>query len=754
MADVTELKDMIMSFRVSELQVLLGFAGRNKSGRKQELLSRCLLLIEKGCSTAIHIKIKDLYRRRFPANKPGISPTKAAVMAVGDPVSDSISSTKRGYNPYGGTLPYGAGGALDFSTKHGIASSTASPPSQVPVHPDVRFKRLPFYDILGELLKPSSLVPRGQTRFQENFFVFHLTPQQAQDVAMSRDTHISGRVDYTVQIQLRFCLLETSCEQEDSFPPSICVRVNGKMAPLPNPIPTNKPGVEPKRPSRPVNITTICRISPTVPNHINISWASELGRSYCVAVYLVRRLTSDILLQRLKQTGTRHPDHTRALIKEKLSQDPDSEIVTSSLRVSLQCPLGKMRMKIPARASTCTHLQCFDAPMYLQMNEKKPTWICPVCDKPAEFDKLFIDGLFTEILQSGIDFKEIKCTEDGMWHPLHEKEDKNDSHSPVIQSIEDSPNPTKQEGSVTCSGNDVIDLTETDDEDDVTMAVSVPDSNSSVGSPSSPSSTTSSSENAHSLSSPSVISLAPTTSAASGSSVPSLIPSRCVSPPVISLDTPPRLSVSPLSLPRSPRRTPHSNPRYSPYASPLVSPGTLSPAGRTVSSAASSTSTPLHHRGVSPTPSPPPAHSNVSSLSLSSLMAPPSTSSAYGSHPFYNPMFGNHLESMSDTDLDDILTSFASSGSAYPMSLMSSGMYNPYGGPSIPYSLASQMSFADPASAKDSLSSLYGRGLNSNRSTTTRSGTAAAATSNSGSSATMTASATSPSGSPSSHFGR
>ena len=49
-------------------------------------------------------------------------------------------------------------------------------------------------------------------------------------------------------------------------------------------------------------------------------------------------------------------------------------------------------MTIPARASTCTHLQCFDAPMYLQMNEKKPTWICPVCDKPAEFEKLFIDG--------------------------------------------------------------------------------------------------------------------------------------------------------------------------------------------------------------------------------------------------------------------------------------------------------------------------------------------------------------------------
>ncbi len=298
------------------------------------------------------------------------------------------------------------------------------------------------------------------------------------------------------------------------------------MSVFQNPIPTNKPGMEPKRPSRPVNITPICRISSTVPNQINISWASELGRvgrclsvralceekkpvtikvtlstkrknnrslpdlhvllivrihfvsrvavwskyfqSYCVAVFLVRKLSSDTLLGRLKQNGKRHPDHTRALsmfsaemfhsdlwnrhmvllvsentkcaffvaVKDKLRHDPDSEIATTSLRVSLNCPvsmkrrrwffsivmcveeplglfsikfgacrlkisavvcglffqLGKMRMTVPSRATTCNHLQCFDVQMFLQMNEKKPTWTCPVCDKAAEFSKLIIDG--------------------------------------------------------------------------------------------------------------------------------------------------------------------------------------------------------------------------------------------------------------------------------------------------------------------------------------------------------------------------
>ncbi|CAH1796045.1 unnamed protein product, partial [Owenia fusiformis] len=393
MADISELKHMVMSFRVSELQVLLGFAGRNKTGKKQELLQRALQLVQKGCSTPVQIKIRELYRR-FP------SKTSTA----------HTSPVKAPHNRQPNTLQDALGSPLDYS------KGAVAPSSQVPVHPDVNFRPLAFYDKLGELLKPSSLVPRGNSRFQETFFVFHLTPQQAQDIALSRDIRPDMRAEYTVQVQLRFCLLETSCEQNDNFPPSICVRVNGKMCPLPNPIPTNKPNVEPRRPPRPVNITPLCRISPTSPNHINISWSnSDFGRSFCVAVFLVRKLNSDILLHRLKQSGIRHPDHTRAQVKEKLAQDMDSEIATTSLRVSLNCPLGKMRMSTPGRCSSCTHLQCFDVPMYLQMNEKKPTWICPVCDKPAHYENLFLDGYFAEIIRDAQGETEIQFHADGTW---------------------------------------------------------------------------------------------------------------------------------------------------------------------------------------------------------------------------------------------------------------------------------------------------------------------------------------------------
>ncbi|XP_054880891.1 E3 SUMO-protein ligase PIAS2 isoform X2 [Poeciliopsis prolifica] len=265
-----------------------------------------------------------------------------------------------------------------------------------PVHPDVQMKPLPFYDVLDVLIKPSSLGASTAQRYhQEKYFIFALTPQQVREVCISRDFLPGGRRDYMVQIQLRFCLAETSCPQDDNFPNSLCIKVNGKLFPLPGFAPPPKNGVEQKRTGRPLNITSLVRLSSAVPNQISVTWTQEMGKTYSLSVYLVRQLTSPLLLQRLRMKGIRSPDHSRALIKEKLTADPDSEIATTSLRVSLMCP----------------------------MNEKKPTWICPVCDKKADYENLIIDGLFLEILNDCSDVDEIKFQEDGTWCPMRPKKD-------------------------------------------------------------------------------------------------------------------------------------------------------------------------------------------------------------------------------------------------------------------------------------------------------------------------------------------
>uniref|UniRef100_A0A672NQ13 E3 SUMO-protein ligase PIAS2-like n=1 Tax=Sinocyclocheilus grahami TaxID=75366 RepID=A0A672NQ13_SINGR len=468
---------MVSSFRVSELQVLLGFAGRNKSGRKHELLLRALHLLRSGCSTAVQIKIKELYRLRYPRTFDGLQDLAALKSSIksyfqidsGDTVVSSDLPLQTGHSDFLQQQQHlvGCDSPAFHESKPMMMNMQQQPtPLMAPVHPDVQMKSLPFYDVLDVLIKPSSLGTHAGQRFHhEKYFIFALTPQQVREVCISRDFLPGGRRDYMVQIQLRFCLAETSCPQEDNFPNSLCIKVNGKLFPLPGYAPPPKNGVEQKRPGRPLNITSLVRLSSAVPNQIVVTWAPEIGKTYSMSVYLVRQLTSPLLLQRLRMKGIRNPDHSRALIKEKLTADPDSEIATTSLRVSLMCPLGKMRLTVPCRAVTCSHLQCFDAALYLQMNEKKPTWICPVCDKKATYESLIIDGLFMEILNDCTDVDEIKFQEDGTWCPMRPKKETLKVSSPCIPKIDLVPPP---ETSSTKKG-DVIDLTlesSSDDEED------------------------------------------------------------------------------------------------------------------------------------------------------------------------------------------------------------------------------------------------------------------------------------------------
>ncbi|XP_018330903.1 E3 SUMO-protein ligase PIAS2 [Agrilus planipennis] len=515
--NIDELRNMLITFRVSELQMLLGFAGRNKSGRKTELQQRALELLRIR-SHPIQQKIKDLYKS---IQQSGGLNTPASTQSSGGNKDIPVPSLSPSMPQPQGNVPRGTSGVLssyvDTRTLAGRPapmytqnvyqqyqqqySQKPQPPlsNSYPIHPDVKFKRLPFFDVLADLLKPSSLVPQNNQRLQEGTFYFHLTPQQATDIASSRDMRPGSKCEYVKQVQLRFCLLETTCEQEDCFPPNVVVKVNNKLCPLPNPIPTNKPGVEPKRPPRPVNITPLVKLSPTVANNIHVSWAADYGRGYAITVALVHKRNSSDLLQRLKSRGVKHSDHTRGLIKEKLNEDANSEIATTCLRVSLMCPLGKMRMTTPCRSITCQHLQCFDASLFLQMNERKPTWNCPVCDKPALYDNLVIDGYFQDVLVSSLlssETKEIQLNRDGSWsvQTVEKKSiqkvnkipddsieiigddvevvissgDTGTSNGPTNNQIEcTSTDKAKEE---TPKKNDVVDLTVSDSDDDEPLA--------------------------------------------------------------------------------------------------------------------------------------------------------------------------------------------------------------------------------------------------------------------------------------------
>lgn len=83
---------------------------------------------------------------------------------------------------------------------------------------------------------------------------------------------------------------------------------------LQNPIPTNKPNTEAKRPPRPVNITPNVKLTPTTQNIISVSWCTDFNRNYVISVFLVKKLSSAQLLSGMKNLHKIQPsDSTRAM---------------------------------------------------------------------------------------------------------------------------------------------------------------------------------------------------------------------------------------------------------------------------------------------------------------------------------------------------------------------------------------------------------------------------------------------------------
>lgn len=120
------------------------------------------------------------------------------------------------------------------------------------------------------------------------------------------------------------------------------------------------------------------------------------------------------------------------------SLDEASDVKTSSVRVSLVCPLSQSRMTYPCRGIHCGHLQCFDAEAYIEFNHnqkmktkvKKPggrvqhvgdkRWICPVCHKLAPSNHLYIDRTVLKIARE-TSALEVEFDRSGSWKLMDDK---------------------------------------------------------------------------------------------------------------------------------------------------------------------------------------------------------------------------------------------------------------------------------------------------------------------------------------------
>lgn len=293
--------------------------------------------------------------------------------------------------------------------------------------PNVRLRPLPFNDLIEELIRPAGLISDRVTQRQnDSTLEFKLTVAQADALAMSPNTK---------QILIRFCHLDTTSEQDDNFPPDVTLLVNNQQVNLPPTITNpNKPNAPAKRPGQHVDITKLCKICPFVQNVINVKWfvdAHDPDRSYVIYVIIAEKMSSATLLQRIRERGLSDLESTKKLIL-----DSDTEVATMNLQSSLLCPLGKMRMSMPCKSKYCNHIPCFDALVYLQMNEKKSSWICPICYKPAYYRDLMVDGFFMDILNNTeLSVTEVKLNLDGTWNPVVKMEVPSSAKNPPPEVI-------------------------------------------------------------------------------------------------------------------------------------------------------------------------------------------------------------------------------------------------------------------------------------------------------------------------------
>ncbi|XP_037796758.1 E3 SUMO-protein ligase PIAS2-like [Penaeus monodon] len=262
----------------------------------------------------------------------------------------------------------------------------------------VFIKHDPFYDVHDTVLQ--NIIMKKSSEQMQLTFKFNLSPDQLENL----------RTDDTYQVQLRFCKLDTMREQPDYFPNSLQVAVNSDLLHI--------KGLHevPKGPAEPIDITRFCYLAQQTTNEIHIRTFEECK----MYVFIVKKLTSSDLIQRLKDAPHSVPAITSEKIKEKLSQDTSlEEIAPTTLQCSLLCPLGRTRLKLPCRAWTCKHLQCFDAATYIQMNEQKPKWCCPVCRESAQYKNLYIDGYFLNVLEENTTDDTIVLLADGSWKPMN-----------------------------------------------------------------------------------------------------------------------------------------------------------------------------------------------------------------------------------------------------------------------------------------------------------------------------------------------
>ncbi|KAI3396899.1 hypothetical protein diail_11512, partial [Diaporthe ilicicola] len=193
--------------------------------------------------------------------------------------------------------------------------------------------------------------------------------------------------------------------------------------------------------------------------------ADKVVKRFYLAVEIVETLSHSAILEHVWATGVVDSAQTLEKVRKRIDavQDEDgiavidrTGIIASELSIDLTDPFSASIFSIPARGSTCTHMECFDLETWLNTRPIKQAikcghqnfctcpkrlepsepdkWKCPICFADARPRSLRIDSFLLDVRrqlekQNKLDTKSILVAPDGTWRPVIEPVDDDDDGS-------------------------------------------------------------------------------------------------------------------------------------------------------------------------------------------------------------------------------------------------------------------------------------------------------------------------------------
>lgn len=348
-----------------DLRTILEALNQNMCGEKQSLRDRIVSqLVDHDLNTRdLKQTIKDVYKVRSHTIRQNTDHTQQLQL-------QQLNSQYEHQNP----------------VQNGIEQL---PVPQMVVSQVSTFENVPFLKTLHTVLCPVTFQKNNLGSVSSLAF-YCLSSHQLQDI----NEHYRNR------ILLQFVQISPETNVTKRLPYNISVFLNGRQCTLPTlNYSRDNDLIIPWYCNLPIDITPLTYVNPLKPNTLKIHWAGE-PHKFMAGVFISKILTLDEVLEDLKKKPLHGSNETKNRIKKIMESDTFDDLVVDSLVFSFKDPISSTKIKIPVRDKGCTHLKCFDAKTFLQINQQKVVWLCPVCNQNITFQNLEIDEFFLNILQS------------------------------------------------------------------------------------------------------------------------------------------------------------------------------------------------------------------------------------------------------------------------------------------------------------------------------------------------------------------